>query len=154
MVGAFLTFELTRVPANTLLAARMKSIVYFVVLIVSFGPSAILLTLGVIFSPAWLYSLFESQMATLVPFLMVVAGLLGFWGILALNNLTLYPHKTDTPPKRLIVYLSLGCIASLTATIIAAYMDWLLAIAMFLPIPITACLTYRNRAYFHKQVCS
>ncbi|WP_370134630.1 hypothetical protein [Alteromonas sp.] len=141
-------------PLSLKLAARMKSILYFVVLIVSFGPSAILLTLGVIFSPAWLYSMFESKMATLVPFLMVVAGLLGFWGMLALNNLTLYPYKTDTPPKRLIVYLSLGCIASLTATIFAAYMDWLLVIAMFLPIPVTACLTYRNRAYFHKQVCS
>ena len=93
-------------------------------------------------------------MATLIPFLIVVAGLLGFWGMLALNNLTLYPHKTDTPPNRLVVYLSLGCIASLTATVFAAYIDWLFAIAMFLPIPVTACLTYRNRAYFHKQVCS
>ena len=136
------------------LSARMKSILYFVVLIVSFGPSAILLTLGVIFSPVWLYQLFESKMATLIPFLIVVAGLLGFWGMLALNNLTLYPHKTDTPPNRLIVYLSLGCIASFTATVFAAYIDWLFAIAMFLPIPVTACLTYRNRAYFHKQVCS
>jgi membrane protease YdiL (CAAX protease family) len=141
-------------PVSLPSAARMKSILYFAVLIVSFGPSVILLTLGVIFSPAWLYSLFESQMATMVPFLMVVAGLLGFWGMLALNNLTLYPYKTDTPPKRLIVFLSLGCIASLTATIFAAYMDWLLAIAMFLPIPVTACLTYRNRAYFYKQVRS
>lgn len=132
----------------------MKSIVYLVVLIVSFAPSAILLTLGVIFSPVWLYGLFESRMATLMPLLLVVGGLLGFWGMLALNNLTLYPHKTDTPPKRLVVYLSLGCIASSTATVFAAYMDWLLAVAMFLPIPVTACLTYRNRAYFHKQVCS
>ena len=70
--------------------------------------------------------------------------------MLALNNQTLYPHKTDTPPNRLIVYLSLGCIASFTATIFAAYIDWICAIATFIPIPVTACLTYRNKAYFHK----
>jgi len=135
------------------LAASMKNIFYLAVLIVSFGPSTVLLVLGAIFSPVWLYSLFESQMATLIPLLLVVCGLLGFWGMLALNNLTLYPHRTDTPPKRLAVYLSLGCLASLTVTIFTAPIRWLLAVAMFLPIPVTACLTYSNRAYFHKQRC-
>ncbi|GAC16211.1 hypothetical protein [Aliiglaciecola lipolytica] len=126
----------------------MKIFLYLLVLVVSFGPSALLFILGVIFSPVWVYSLIESGFFTLIPLLLVIAGGFGFWGMLALNNLTLHPHRTDTSPKRLVIYLSLGILSSCVVTGFAVYLDWKLAIVMFLPIPVTGYLTFRNRTYF------
>ncbi len=83
---------------------------------IGFAPSLLILTLGVIFSPAILIGLFSDHLSSFLFAAMVIGGLFGFWGAISLLVLTLHPEQENTKPQRLKIYLILGVLSSAVAS--------------------------------------
>ena len=126
---------------------KLKRFAYIVEFFIGFAPSLLLLSLGVVFSPVIIVGLFSGNLTTLFYGLLVLFGLLGFWGAISLLVLTLHPEQENTKPKRLKVYISLGVVSSAVASYAVGGTNEYLLPFIIAPLFVTLHLVYVQRHY-------
>ena len=126
---------------------KLKRLAFIIEFFIGFAPSLIILSLGVVFSPVIIVGLFTGEPTTLLYGLLVLFGLLGFWGAISLLVLTLHPEQENTKPKRLKIYISLGVISSAIASYGVGGTNEYLLPFIIAPLFVTLHLVYVQRHY-------
>ncbi|WP_100915107.1 hypothetical protein [Pseudoalteromonas spongiae] len=128
--------------------SKFRRFLYILEFVLAFGPSLAVLTIGVLFSPAFLLSMYDGGWSNILIALLIVLGLLGLWGGISLIGLTLNPEQENTKPARLKVYVIAGLIASTSASIFAGTINLYLLPVFIAPLLVTLHLVIKQRSYF------
>ena len=126
---------------------KLKRSLYILEFMIGFAPSLLILTLGVIFSPAILIGLFAGHSSSILFAFLVAGGLLGFWGAISLLVLTLHPEQENTKPKRLKIYIVLGVLSSAVASYSVGDTNLYLLPFIIAPLFVTLHLVFVQRHY-------
>ncbi|MCG7551174.1 hypothetical protein [Pseudoalteromonas sp. Of7M-16] len=129
--------------------SKLKRALYIFEFVVGFAPSILLLTLGLIFSPAILLGLFAGQPLSILVFFLVAGGLIGFWGAISLLGLTLYPEQENTHPTKLKIYLVLGALSSVVASYSVSVINIYLLPFTVTPLFVTLHLAFIQRHHLN-----
>lgn len=132
--------------------SKLKHIAYIVEFMIGFGPSLLVLTLGVIFSPVIILGIFSGEPMYLFYVLLVLFGLCGFWGAISLLVLTLHSEQENTKPKRLKIYICMGVISSSITSYMIGVSNIYLLPFVIAPLFVTLHLAYVQRNYLLAKV--
>ena len=127
--------------------SKFKRLLYIVEFMVGFGPSLLILTVGVILSPAIIAGVFTGHTESLLFVFLVLGGLVGFWGAISLLVLTLHPEQENTPPNRLKVYVLAGVIVSTFICCAVGITNLYLLPFICAPLFVTLHLVFLQRNY-------
>ncbi|WP_100658844.1 hypothetical protein, partial [Alteromonas flava] len=127
-----------------------KRFLYLLEFFAGFAVPVIVLAMGVVFSPIFIVGLFQGAFETSYYLVLVVAGLLGFWGAISLLTLTLHPEKPNTPPKRLKIYIFAGVVAASFVGYLAGQTNWFLLVSFLMTLIVTLHLVFLQRQYLNQ----
>ena len=138
----------------SIMISKTKRFFYILVFAIGFGPVLVVLTMGVIFSPLFMLSIFEGSWQNIFMVSLIVLGLFGFWGALSLLGIMLYPKQENTNPQRLKGYIMAGVIATTTASVFATTANVYLIPIFLAPLLLTLHLSIKLRHYFIASTCN
>lgn len=122
--------------------------------VICFGPAFILLAMGMAIIPTALRSLFSGHFYGLYILGMLVGGVLGITGLIALTIKILEPESNTLAPSKVKLFISLGILAVLGFLVMASEGGpaWQLAVVS-LPIIASIHLLYLGRSYVFYNGC-
>ncbi|MCF6443040.1 hypothetical protein L1077_26805 [Pseudoalteromonas luteoviolacea] len=103
--------------------------------------------MALIFSPALLIGLEQDIWSKVLILILIILGLVGFWGAISLIGLTLFPLQENTKPIRLKLYIISGVIASSAASFFASTISLYLLAVFIAPILVSLQLVIKQRDY-------